>query len=245
VAEQAGLFLVLEGADGCGKSTVADDLVPLLRSAGRTVRRIERGRPTGNRVHADLVRAVDQLFRSPDATAAGWEHLSLSAAAQYHSILHAQVAPAVAADEVVIAESWWDKTWVRLGLEAELCQSLDALERDRLREWQCGLLPPSPLPARRRLTVLIDAARHDRVTWYKAACCPEPVLARTGVPTRDPDEYGEFTEHIATRLHRLADQHGWPVVPNGAHRTTTDVAGELCDLVARRHRSAFPVPEST
>ena len=170
-----GLFVMLEGADGSGKSTIADHLVPALRSAGHTVRRIARSQPTGDPLHADLVRAVDQLFRAPDATAPGWEFLSLAAAAQYHSILYAQVAPRVQDGEVVIAESWWDKTWIRLGLEPETCRRLDMHATRQLRAWQRDLLPPSPLPHHQHLTILIDTPQPDRVNWYKAADCPDPV----------------------------------------------------------------------
>ncbi len=245
MAEQLGLFVVLEGADGCGKSGITDHLVPALQAAGHAVRRIERGRPTGDPAHADLVRAVNRLFRSPQATATGWEHLTLAAAAQYHSILHAQVAPAVAAGQIVIAESWWDKTWVRLGLEAELSQGLDVRRRQQLEAWQRSLLPPGPLPAHQRLTVLVDTPQQDRVTWYKAAHCPDPVLSRTGVWSHDPDEYGDFTEHIAVRLRHVAAQQGWPAVTNSCRRTPAQVAADLCDLVERRTRSTVPAPEPT
>jgi energy-coupling factor transporter ATP-binding protein EcfA2 len=40
--QPGGLFVVLEGTDGSGKSTLVDHLVPLLHRSGRTVRRINR-----------------------------------------------------------------------------------------------------------------------------------------------------------------------------------------------------------
>ncbi|MFD0403779.1 hypothetical protein [Kitasatospora sp. NPDC127116] len=97
MADQPGVFAVLEGADGSGRSAITEQPVAVLRSAGHPARRLDHARPTGDRAHAAPVRAVNQLIRSPTATEAGWEHLSLAAAAQYHSIVHAQVAPAVAA----------------------------------------------------------------------------------------------------------------------------------------------------
>ncbi|MFD9687355.1 dTMP kinase [Kitasatospora sp. NPDC059088] len=243
MADQPGLFTVLEGTDGSGKSAITEQLVAALRAAGHTVRRLDRARPTGETAHAALVRAVNELFRSPTATAAGWEHLSLAAAAQYHSILHAQVVPAVAAGEIVIADSWWDKTWVRLGLEAEIVQHLDEHRRRALQEWQQALLPPSPLPVHQRLTVLIDTPMRDRIAWYQAAGCPDAVLGRTGVLTRETEEYGEFTERIATGLRELAARHRWPVVANGTHRTAAQAATDLCALIEQRTRSAVHAPE--
>ncbi|WP_153466764.1 dTMP kinase [Streptomyces kaniharaensis] len=243
MADQAGLFTVLEGADGSGKSAITEQLVAALHAVGHTVRRLDRARPTGDAPHAALVRAVNELFRSPTATASGWEHLSLAAAAQYHSVLHAQVVPAVAGGEIVIADSWWDKTWVRLGLEAEIVHNLDEHRRRALQERQQALLPPSPLPARLRLTVLIDTPLRDRIAWYQAAGCPDAVLGRAGVLTRDTEEFGEFTERIATGLRQLASLHGWPVVANGVHRTAAQAATDLCALIEQRTRSAVHAPE--
>ncbi len=102
--------------------------------------------------------------------------LSLAAATQYATILRSQIEPAVEAGEVVIAESWWDKTWQR------------------------RLLPPSPLPAHQHLTVLVDVAQHDRVACYQAAGRPDPYVDHTGPDSHHPDGFGRFTEHIADQL---------------------------------------------
>ncbi|MEU6405479.1 hypothetical protein [Streptomyces sp. NPDC046985] len=229
-----GLFVVVEAADGSGKTSIVDHLVPILASTGRTVRRIDRGRPNGDRAHADLVRAVDRLFRSDAATDAGWEQLSLAAAVQYRSILHAQVAPAVAAGEVVIAESWWDKTRIRLGVEAAAHHGHSVERQHAFAAWQQSLLPPAASADRQRLTVHIDTPQPDRTAWYRAAGCPAPYLDHNGKLSRDPDGYGRFTELIAARLRDVCAGQGWPTVTNGGARTADAAAADLHRLIADR-----------
>ncbi|MER5638135.1 hypothetical protein ABT095_14400 [Kitasatospora sp. NPDC002227] len=229
-----GLFVVIEAADGSGKTAITDHLVPALAATGRTVHRIDRDRPEGEGPHAQLVRAVNTLFRSDAATDAGWELLSLAAAVQYRSILHTQVAPAVAAGTVVIAESWWDKTWIRLGLEAAHHHDRTAQQQDAFAAWQRSLLPPGLLPERQHLTVLVDTTRGDRTTWYRAAGCPDPYLDRAGALSHDPDGYGRFTEHIAVRLRTLATEQHWPTVANHASRPAATAAAELHRLITDR-----------
>jgi energy-coupling factor transporter ATP-binding protein EcfA2 len=244
--QPGGLFVVLEGADGSGKSTLVDHLVPLLHRSGRTVRRINRSSPEGHPAHVSLVRAVDQVFRTAHATPASWELLSLAAAAQYRSILHAQIEPAIKAGEIVIAESWWDKTWIRFGLEAEICLDLSEAQQRALGSWQRRLLPPGPLPAHWHLTVLVQADQQDRVCWYKAAGCPDSFYDRWGAVSHNPDEYGYFTECIAERLRDVADDRGWPIVANGVHRDAVDVAADLHQAIEDHlAQPAVPVREIT
>ncbi|MFJ5122397.1 hypothetical protein [Kitasatospora sp. NPDC088548] len=240
-----GLFVVIEAADGSGKTAVTDHLVPLLASTGRTVHRIDRAWSDGDGPHAELVRAVNALFRSEAATAAGWEVLSLAAATQYATILRSQIEPAVRAGDIVIAESWWDKTRARLSLEATIALDLDSEQHRALTAWQSHLLPPSPLPVDQHLTVLVDAARHDRVAWYRAAGCPDPYLDRTGPDSHDPDGFGHFTEHIADQLRQVAAERAWPTVTNGGHRTVAEAATELHLLITDQlSPSTRPAPEA-
>ena len=243
--EPRGLFVAIEAADGSGKTAVVDHLVPALQAAGHTVRRIDRSRPEGTTAHTGLLRAVNSLFRSADATAAGWEVLSLAAATQYATILRSQIEPAVRAGEVVIAESWWDKTWSRLSLEATIALALAPEQQRAFTTWQRRLLPPSPLPAHQHLTILVDIAQHDRVAWYRAAGCPDPYLDHTGPDSHHPDGFGRFAEHIADQLRHLAAEHAWPTVTNDAHRTVAEVAAELHQLITDQlSPSARPAPEA-
>ncbi|WP_018545364.1 hypothetical protein [Streptomyces sp. LaPpAH-108] len=225
-----GLFVVIEAADGSGKTTIVDHLVPALASTGRAVRRIDRARPDGDRAHADLVRAIDQLFRSDTATDAGWEHLSLAAAVQYRSILHAQVVPALDAGEIVIAESWWEKTRIRLGVEAATHHGWSSEQQHAFAAWQQSLLPPD----RQQLTIHIDTTQQDRITWYRADGCPDPYLDHTGCLSRDPDGYGRFTELIATRLREVSTEQHWLTVTNGGSRPAAAAAAEIHHLITDR-----------
>ncbi|MFE2944707.1 hypothetical protein ACFXKG_37565 [Streptomyces sp. NPDC059255] len=226
-----GLFLVIEGADGSGKSAAVRHLARVLAEQGHTVATTDRAHPYGRREYADLVRAVGGLFHSGHTLATSFDLLSLAAATQYTAILHGQVEPQVAQGTVVIAESWWDKTWIRLGIEAQLCHSHDQPWLDGFWSWQQSLMPPPTLPPHQYVTVLIDTPEADRVHWYGAGGRHEPVYDTHGAVSHDPADYGAFTSRIADQLALVACERDWPVVANNRHRTVPEVSGDLAVLV--------------
>jgi hypothetical protein len=162
-----GVFVAVEGADGSGKSAVVSELVELLRRDGRHVKRVLRSSPAGPGAYAGLVRGVDGLFRAGREIPVSWELLSLAAAAQYLAIMQSEIGPSVAVGTIVIAESWWNKTWIRLAIEADICRGNGQAERRRFRNWQRGLVPVPLLEGDQQFTVVLEATTADRVRWYE------------------------------------------------------------------------------
>ncbi|WP_326812463.1 hypothetical protein OIE62_06695 [Streptomyces scopuliridis] len=226
-----GLFTVIEGADGSGKSAATRQLVRDLHEQGRTVVTTERSQPYGQQEYADLVRAVGGVFQSGHTLATSFDLLSLAAATQYTAILHGQVETQVAKGAVVIAESWWDKTWIRLGIEAQLCHQHDRAWLEEFWAWQQTLMPPPSLPPPQCLTVLVNTPEADRVHWYEAGGRRDPVYDTQGAISHTPADYGHFTSRIATRLTQLAHERGWPTVTNSRERTVQAVTGDLLTLI--------------
>lgn len=224
-----GLFVIVEGADGSGKSAAVDHLVRRLRCDGHQVHRIDRGRPGGPAEYASLVTAVDAVFRSGHDLGADWTLLSLAAATQYTAILHGQVLPAVHDGAIVIAESWWNKTWIRLAIEASIHLKLKTSDLETFQSWQRALIPPATRCW--ELTVVVNASQQDRSDWYAASEAKEPIYAPDGRLSVDPVEFGRFTEQIAAGLRETALQNQWPIVHNHRGRTPDDVAAEIYSLI--------------
>lgn len=110
MSTERGRFIVLEGADGCGKSTQAARLVERVRALGRTVLHV---RDPGSTRVAEGVRA---LLLDP---ATG--HVSVAAETFLYMAARAQLAeevvrPAVEAGTIVICERWTLSTEVYQGL---------------------------------------------------------------------------------------------------------------------------------
>jgi thymidylate kinase len=108
-----GLFVMVKGADGSGKSAAVHHLVTRLQHDGHPVRRIDRDRPSGLPEYANLIKAVATVFRSSQA-----------------------MEPAV----------------------------------------------------------VVEATEQDRVRWYAAGERKEPIYDLAGRRSRDPVEFGRFTE---------------------------------------------------
>lgn len=96
----AGRFVVLEGMDGCGKSTQARRLVERLRAQGRTV---VHTREPGGTVAGERIRAVllDPALGEVDPLT---EVLLYQAARR--QLVTQVVRPALARGEVVVCERW-------------------------------------------------------------------------------------------------------------------------------------------
>jgi hypothetical protein len=229
-----GIFVAVEGADGSGKTAAVTELMELLRQDGRPARRIMRARPSGPAAYAGLVRGVGQLFCSAAETPASWELLSVAAAAQYLAIMQCEIAPAVADGLIVIADSWWTKTWIRLAIEADIRRQHSPADKQRFRAWQQDLLPACPPGTDQQFTVVIEAAAGDRARWYQRAGCPDTVLDDHGAPSRDPAAFAAFTTYIAGELRELAAQRRWPVIINSEALSPAHVADQLRALIYGR-----------
>jgi len=95
-----GVFLVLDGADGCGKSTQAERLVSRLRTAGHTV--VHTREPGGT----DLGERIRDLLLDPslgDVSAMAEVFLYQASRAQ---LVDTVIRPALRAGQVVVCERW-------------------------------------------------------------------------------------------------------------------------------------------
>ncbi len=104
-----GRFVVLDGPDGCGKSTQARSLVEWLRLRGRTVRHLRD--PGGTRI-GERIRSIllDPVHREicPRAEAL----LFMASRAQ---LAAEEILPALRAGEVVVCERWVSATMAYQG----------------------------------------------------------------------------------------------------------------------------------
>ncbi len=128
------LYLVVEGPDGCGKSTQAAMLTRWLKEQGRdTVHLREPGStPVGESLRA-LLLAPQTGDLSPVA-----EALLFSAART--EMIRTSVAPALRAGTIVVAERCYLSTWVYQGFAADAGVPLDVL-RELTRHVQGDVWP--------------------------------------------------------------------------------------------------------
>ncbi|MEV0648340.1 hypothetical protein AB0I28_24055 [Phytomonospora sp. NPDC050363] len=233
-----GLFVVIEGADGSGKSTVVDELTDELGRRGHVARKVDRSHPYGDAPYARFVEAVDgifrdgdRLFRSPASVGSGYDLLSLAGAAQYVALVYGQVLPIIDTGGIAIAESWWTKTWVRLSLEVARRLTPAADKLADFRRWQSGLISGPVVPPDRMLTIVVEADQRDRVKWHEASSSEQRVFDRTGRSTSEAEAFGDFTEEIARGVRDVGRAEGWPSVRNGSDMTPRAVSVELAVLV--------------
>jgi dTMP kinase len=105
-----GRFLVLEGADGCGKSTQAARLVTSLREAGREVLHV---RDPGSTKVAEGVR---RLLLDPSTGHVGVHTETFLYMAARAQLAEEVIAPALGRGAVVVCERWTLSTEVYQGL---------------------------------------------------------------------------------------------------------------------------------
>ena len=146
-----GLFVVLEGGDGTGKSTQVALLAAWLETAGTLVvtTREPGGTPVGRRVRELLLHGDDLAPRA--------EALLYAADRAHH--VATVVRPGLAAGRTVVSDRYVDSTLAYQGGG----RGLDAVELAGISAWATGGLVPD-------LTVLLDLdpddarARTDRLT---------------------------------------------------------------------------------
>ncbi|MFH0963035.1 MAG: dTMP kinase [Planctomycetota bacterium] len=105
-----GLFIVIDGPDGCGKSTQCRMLARYLRSRGR---KVECVREPGSTALGEALRRVLLDVRQKGMTAEAEACLYLAARAQ---LVRERIAPALAAGKDVIADRYLGSTVAYQGI---------------------------------------------------------------------------------------------------------------------------------
>jgi dTMP kinase len=213
VERGTGLFVVLEGPDGAGKSGAAASLVRSLRAAGHavTATREPGGTPIGEALR-------DVLLRAGVAERSGLADALLFSAARAE-LVRQVIRPALSRGEVVVSDRYATSTTAYQGYGAGVpLDQLAALERVAT-----GGLRPA-------LIVLIDVS-------------VEAGLARRGAARGGETRFEElfdraFHERVRDGYLAMAaaDPDRWRIVDGT--RPEAQVATEVLDIVRRRLRGA-------
>jgi len=135
----SGMFITLEGPDGCGKSTQINPLADYLRSKGRMV--FTTREPGGTEI-SDQVRQIIMAMKNTSMHPRTELLLFLSARAQ---LVEEVIRPRLAAGEVIISDRYADSTLAYQGYGHGV--DLDVIRR--LLDFATGGLKPD-------LTLLLD-----------------------------------------------------------------------------------------
>ncbi len=135
----SGMFITLEGPDGCGKSTQINPLADYLRSKGRMV---FTAREPGGTAISDQVRQILMAMKNTSMHPRTELLLFLSARAQ---LVEEVIRPRLAAGEVIISDRYADSTLAYQGYGHGV--DLDVIRR--LLDFATGGLKPD-------LTLLLD-----------------------------------------------------------------------------------------
>jgi dTMP kinase len=177
-----GVFVVLEGGDGVGKSTQADLLVSWLAEQGHdVVRTHEPGdSPIGRQVRALLLSTASDGL-SPHAEA-------LLYAADRAEHVHARVRPALRRGAVVVCDRYVDSSVAYQGvgrrLGVERIEQISRWATDDLRPDLTVVLDLEPEAAQRRSTVPADRLESEPLAFHA-----EVRQAFLDLAARDRDHY--------------------------------------------------------
>lgn len=178
-----GLFITLEGPDGCGKSTQVAPLADYLRSKGRTV---FTTREPGGTAISDQVRQIIMAMKNTTMHPRTELLLFLSARAQ---LVEEVIRPRLAAGEIVISDRYADSTLAYQGYGHGYDRDLVA----RLLDFATGGLKPD-------LTLLLDIDVEEGLRRRQSG----------GGEWNRMDAYQlEFHRRVRAGYHELASQEAY------------------------------------
>jgi len=225
--------VVLEGADGSGKSTIANLVCAELRARGYAVVRVSRVSPFGRTVYADIVAGIAEMFRAADDVGSPLHLLALGAAMQHATMFESQVRPALEDGAHVIADSRWTKTRVRFAVEARRCTDWREADHQQFDDWLANLFLYSYADRESDVVnVLIDSSKRDRANWYSLLRVRQAVYDRHGSCTQDPAEFGDFTDEMQKQLRAIATRLRWAQVRNLDGKDLLTTAREVLAVMA-------------
>jgi dTMP kinase len=135
-----GLFITFEGGEGCGKSTQIAALKARLEAAGQTV--VQTREPGGTSL-GESVRHLLQHDAAGHGMSPAAELLLFAASRAQH--VRELIAPALAADQIVLCDRFLDSTTVYQGV----ARAIDAQQVEAINQFAIGSTRPD-------LTILID-----------------------------------------------------------------------------------------
>lgn len=227
-----GRFVILEGADGTGKTTILREIRQATANLGDEVVVPSRSRPPADNVYAGLVKEIARFYADGDEQRLPNRLLLTAAATQYQAMYYGQVRPALDRGALVLTDGWWNKTWSRLVVEeAAECRGRGRALDPAYAAWARALFANEDLTDDRIRTVLVETPQVLRRQWYSMKPDRECIFDRLGRDTFDPDEFAWFTEEIQEYLRGMAAEHGWPVLVNDGSRSAPELAREVLDMV--------------
>lgn len=205
-----GLFVVLEGGDGVGKSTQASMLADWLAARGHDVVRTHE--PGGSPIGVDIRRLLLSTAEHPPAPRTE----ALLYAAERAEHVHSVVRPALERGAVVVSDRYLDSSVAYQGV----ARGLGARRIQDLSRWATADLLPD-------LTVLLDLA-------------PEPALRRSSDPAdRLESEPLAFHEQVRQAFLALADAEPHRYLVLAADRSPEQVQADIrADVTTRLDRGA-------
>lgn len=211
-SSRPGFFLVIEGPDGSGKTTLARRLVRHYRAAGWSVRSVRE--PGGTRLSERIRRLI--LYGRQQAVGARAElFLYLAARAQ---LVEEVLRPALAKGEMVIADRFGLSTYAYQsggrGLPLAQVVSADRIARDDLAPDLTLVLRLSDSEARRRLTlggrppdrIESESARFRRAVnaFYRSWGARRPNHSIIAAAASPAGVFNQAKEAVDRHLPRLA-----------------------------------------
>ena len=206
-----GRFIVLEGIEGCGKSTQAALLAEWLHAAG--LAHLHTREPGGTALGEEIRR----LLLHGDAMPATAELLLMLAARA--TLLEERVRPALAAGHTVIADRYSLSTLAYQGYG----RGLDLQEvRNAIRFATGGLTPD--------LTIVLEVPQHVGVARRAASRPGEDRIEGAG---------RAFHDRVAEAYRLLAREEAGVVVVDGVG-SAAEVQARILGVLGRRFPETFP-----
>lgn len=175
MAERTGVFIVLEGIDGCGSTTQAKLLVETLRQQGHAVT------ATAEPSTGAVGRLIRQALSGSDASVAfDWATMALLFAADRLHHVQEVVAPALAAGQIVVSD--------RYDLSSVAYQSATATEGQAMVPWIQSL---NRFARRPDLTVVLDIDADTAEHRRRSRGGPEEIFEKRELQRRLVELYAE------------------------------------------------------
>src|ERR1700679_694448 len=110
-----GLFITIEGTEGCGNSTQVEFLTRRLRALGHRVRPLREpgGTPIGEEIRHTLKHSQQNQAMTPEA-----ELLLMNASRA--QLVREVIRPAIAAGEIILCDRFYDSTTAYQGYGRQL-----------------------------------------------------------------------------------------------------------------------------